>query len=247
MINVSVGLFAVALVLTVVAGAAGVKSPRLPEVVPSARRVAGAKLLAVLRLIGCAALAFGLASLVADAASQLAPPLRWPIWLLAGSGSIAVLINWIAGLWLLSPWIGADPGREIQVSHLRGTIHGYGWFRLAIYTSAGWLAHIPYASFLFRPVLMRREDGARAVVLTFRREHWTPDQTRYLRQAAILCPYRDPSYPVTVSLRARTLEVRLGLALGASEERVRALLEHAIDHHPEPRPVPAHDVPENAR
>jgi hypothetical protein len=246
MINVSLGLFAVALVLTMVAGAAGVKSPRLSEVV-SARRVAGAKLLAVLRLMGCAALAFGLAALAAEVARQLAPPLRWPIWLLAGSSSLAVSINWIAGLWLLSPWIGADPGREIQVSHLRGTIHGYGWFRLAISTPAGWLAHIPYASFLLRPVLVRREDRARAVVFTFRREHWSPDQTRYLRQAAILCPYRDPSHPVTVFLRPRTLEVRLGLALGASEEHVRGLLEHAIDHHPESRPVPALDVPENAR
>jgi hypothetical protein len=199
-----------------------------------------------LRLIGSTALAFALASYLVEVTGELMPPLRWPLWLLAGSGLFAVLVNGLAGLWLLSPSSGVDPGREIQVSHLRGTIRSYGWFRLAISTPAGWLAQVPYGFLLYRTVIVRREDRARAVVLTFRRERWSADQTRYLHQAAILCPYRDPSQPVVILLRSRTLEIRLGLALGASEERVRRLLEQALDRHSELEPARTDEVPENA-
>jgi hypothetical protein len=85
---------------------------------------------------------------------------------------------------------------------------------------------------------VRPEDGARTVAFTFRRERWTRDEVSYLCQAAILCPYRDPSHPVRISRRVRSVEVRIGLAPGVSEERVRGLLEHALARHSEAEVAP---------
>jgi hypothetical protein len=215
---------------------------RWTEATPSSGRVAWMKRLAAWRLVLCVLLPLALVPELVDRAVHLAPPVHWSLWVLTGSGLFACLVNGIAGLWLLSPFTGADPGCEVPAGGLRGRIRGYGWFRLAVSTPAGWLAHVPYWSFLYRPLLVRREDGARMVVLTFRRERWSRDEFANLRQAAILCPYRDPLYPVKISRRLHSVEIRIGLAPGASEERVRGLLEHAVARRSAPEPAPERDV-----
>jgi hypothetical protein len=101
------------------------------------------KRLAASRLLLCVALAFALVQPLVDGAGRLAPPVRWSLWVLTGSALFACLVNAIAGLWLLSPFTGVDPGCEVQAGGLRGTIRGYGWFRLAVSTPAGWLAQVP--------------------------------------------------------------------------------------------------------
>jgi hypothetical protein len=222
----------------IVAFASRVAPQRPIHSAPSPRRVAWLKRLAALRLLLCVVLAFALVLQLVDGLGHLPPSVRWPLWLLTGFGIVACLVNAIAGLWLLSPFTGADPGCEVRAAGLRGTIRGYGWFRLAVSTPAGWLAHVPYWSLLYRPLIVRREDGARTVVLIFRRELWSSDEVSHLRQAAILCPYRDPSCPVRISRRASSVAVRIGLAAGASEERVRGLLEHALARHSEAEVAP---------
>lgn len=193
----------------------------------SARRCGWVKGLAALRSMVStivAALAF---STVIDTAASAPDAVRWTMTLAAGGCLLAIILNALAGLWLLSPFVGADLGLEVTASGLRGTICGYGWARLEVATRAGRTAHVPYALIAVRPFIVRREDGPRVVQLTLRRESWDDDELQHLRQVAVLSPYRDPSFPVSVSRRERVATVRLGLAQGATQETVQRHLERA--------------------
>ena len=218
----AVGVGAVLLV------ASSIALPRSVQPRPSKRRTVWIKGLAALRSIGGTVLALLAFSAVLDASASASDAVRWTVTLAAGGCVLAVILNTLAGLWLLSPRVGADPGLEVIASGFRGTIRGYGWARLELTTHAGWTAHLPYASIALGPFSVWGQDGPRAVELTLRREHWDDDELQCLRQAAVLSPYRDPSFPVSVSRRARVVTVRLGLAQRATRERMQEYLERAL-------------------
>lgn len=194
---------------------------------PSQRRIGWTKGLAALRAIASTVLASLAFSTLVDMAAGASDAVRWTVTLAAGVCLLAFVLNALACLWLLSPLVGADLGLEVTTSGLHGTICAYGWARLEVTTHAGWAAHLPYALIAVRPFIVRRQDGPRVVQLTLRRAHWADDELQDLRQATILSPYRDPSFPVSVRRRERVATVRLGLARGATQERMQRHLERA--------------------
>lgn len=195
---------------------------------PSKRRIRWIQGLAALRAIVSSVLAFLAAWAVLDTVAGAAVAVRWAVTLAAGCCLLAIVLNGLVALWLLSPFVGANPGLEVVASGLRGTIRGYGWSRLEVTTHAGWTAHLPYSTIALRPFIICRHDGPRPVELTFRGERWGDDELRFLHQVAVLSPYRDPSVPVSVSHRARVATVRLGLAQRATQQRMRFQLERAL-------------------
>jgi hypothetical protein len=208
--------------------ASSIAPPRSVQPRPSKRRIVWVKGLAALRAIGSTVLALLVFSAVLEASASASDAVRWTVTLAAGGCLLAVILNTLAGLWLLSPRVGADLGLEVSASGFRGTIRGYGWARLELATHAGWTAHLPYASIALGSFSVWGQDGPRAVELTLRREHWDDDEIQCLRHAAALSPYRDPSLPVSVSRRARVATVRLGLAQRATQERMQRYLERAF-------------------
>jgi hypothetical protein len=208
--------------------ASSITLPRSVQPRPNKRRIVWIKGLAALRSIGSTVLALLAFSAVLEASASASDAVRWTVTLAAGGCLLAVILNTLAGLWLLSPRVGADPGLEVIASGLRGTIRGYDWARLELTTHAGWTAHLPYASIALGRFSVRGQDGPRAVELTLRRDHWDEEELQCLRQAAVLSPYRDPSFPVSVSRRARVATIRLGLAERATRERMQHYLERAL-------------------
>ena len=197
---------------------------------PSKRRIGWIKGLAALRAIVSMMVASFAFSAVVETAARASDAVVWTTTLAAGGCLLAFTLNTLACLWLLSPFVGADLGLEITASGLSGTIRGYGWACLEVTTHAGWAAHLPYASIAIRPFVVRRQDGPRVVRLTLHREHWDDDELQYLRQVAVLSPYRDPSLPVSAWRREGVVTVRLGLAQGVTQERMQRHLEQAHAH-----------------
>jgi hypothetical protein len=197
---------------------------------PSRRRIAWIKRLVALRSIASTVLGLLVFSAVLEAVASASDAVRWMLTFAAGGGLLAVVLNTLAALWLLSPFLGADLGLDVVASGLRGTIHGYGWARLELTTHAGWTALLPYASIAVRPFSVCRQDGPRMVELTLRRDQWHEHELQWLRQVAVFSPYRDPSISVSVSCRARVATVRLGLAQRATQERMQQYLERAVVH-----------------
>ena len=195
---------------------------------PSQRRVTWLKGLAALRVILGTTLALVACSAARDAAAHTPDAVRWALTLAAGAAVLVLIINAAAGLWLLSPFVGADLGLQVMAARTRGTIRGYGWARLEVMTPAGWMAHVPYASVLLRPLVVCSDEGPRMAEVTLRRERWGDDGLRYLRQLAVLCPFRDASLPISVTQRGRAATVRLGLAQRATLERVQRHFELAL-------------------
>ena len=204
---------------------------RSPQARPSERRLAWLKGIAALRAFLLALLAVLAFSAVHDAVAAASDAARWTLTLAAGGCTLAVLLNTAAGLWLLSPRVGADLGLDVIASSSSGTIRGYGWARLEVMTRDGWTAHLPYAAIALRPFSVHRHDAPRVVELRLRHDRWHDDDLRYLRQLAVLSPFRDASLPVSVSHRACVATVRLGLAQRASEAGVQRQLERALSRH----------------
>lgn len=195
---------------------------------PNRRRIRRVKALAALRALVSSILAVLASWAILDATARAADAVRWTLTLAAACHVLTVVFNGLVALWLLSPFVGADPGLEVVSLRLRGTIRGYGWSRLEVTTHAGWTAHLPYSSIVLRPFIIRRHDGPRPVILTFQSESWGDSELQYLHQVAVLSPYRDPSVPVSVSRRADVATVRLGLAQRATRQRMRHHLEGAL-------------------
>jgi hypothetical protein len=185
----SSALFGMAIGLLFVAGIA---MPARSRPAPSGRwRVFWVKTLAGLRLVSSVLLVLLLVLPVIDRTVALPVPIRWSIWTLAGLCLFAVTVNAVAGLWVLSPFVGGEPGLEVVAAGRRGTIRSYGWFRLELETPSVWSAQLPYWSIACRPLVVRRSDRRRVVAIILRRERWSPDELRSVRQAAVLCPYSD--------------------------------------------------------
>ncbi|HTV24704.1 MAG TPA: hypothetical protein VMG12_38695 [Polyangiaceae bacterium] len=195
---------------------------------PSQRRIAWLKAIAALRAVLVATLALVTFAAVHAAVAALSDAARWIITLAVGAGVLAVVLNAAAALWLLSRFVGADLGLEVIAANQRGILSGYGWACLEVTTDAGWTSHLPYAAVAMRPFSVCRHDGPRLVELTLRRPRWREDDLQYLRQVAVLSPFRDPSLPVSVSHRARVATVRLGLAQRATHDAALRHLERAL-------------------
>jgi hypothetical protein len=201
---------------------------RASEQRPSQRRSAWIKALGALRIVLGAALAMLAFRAVLDAAASAPVAVRWTASMAAGGALLLIVLNALVGLWLLSPFIGAGPGAEISAAGARGTLRGYGWFCLQLTTRAGWTAHLLYLSIAFRPLVLRRPDGPQLFELELRRDQWSDEELRHAQQLAVLSPYRDPSWPVSISRGMRVATLRFGLARRASRERAQRHLERAL-------------------
>src|SRR5690606_20474374 len=142
--------------------------------------VAWLKGLAASRAIAGSVLSLVAFSSVLEAFAGASDAERWTVTLAAGGCFSIVLVNSLAALWLLSPFVGADLGLEVVASRTRGRIRGYGWARLEVTTAAGWTAHLPYAAIALRPFVVCRQDGPRVTEIALRRERWEDDELDYL-------------------------------------------------------------------
>lgn len=191
------------------------------------------KVLAALRTILGAALALLAFRALLDATAGTADAMRWTATIAAGGAMLVIVLNALAGVWLLSPFVGADIGAEIDAAGSLGTIRGYGWSSIRVTTHTGWTAHLLFLSVALRPLIVHRQEGPQLVELKLPRDRWSDDELRYAHQLAVLSPYRDPSLPVRVSRRARNATVRFGLARRASRERAQRHLELSLARHRE--------------
>jgi hypothetical protein len=138
------------------------------------------------------------------------------------------LANTLAGLWSLSPLAGARLGVELGVGARRGTITQYGWFALELTTPRGWTLRLPYLSIALRRWALRRPDQPRLIELRFHRERWDEEDSRTLRQACVLLPYRDLGAPVRISRHASTVRVRMAVIGNHATDAVQRQLDAVL-------------------
>lgn len=195
---------------------------------PLRERVLVMKAASAIRLMSGIALALLLMPELLKHSGAWPTPARWGVWI----ASLAVVFVWVgnalAGIWVLLPFLRADPGLTIAAAGCRGTIVGYGLSRLELLTRSGWSMHLPYLLLLYRPIVVRERNRPRRVELEFRRSNWSEEDLVALRQALILSPYRDVTSPVSVSRHADVVTVQLGLCHPGAERQVRQFLEHII-------------------
>jgi hypothetical protein len=186
------------------------------------------KALAAVRIICSAALVVRLVLSLLERTSALPPAARWTAWLMTSVALLLCFVNATAGLWILSPFVGADLGMDVVAAGQRGKIRGYGLARLEVSTLAGWSAHLPYWLVALRPLRTLPRDGPCSVELRMRQEHWSDTEVSLLRQTAIFSPYRDITSKVMVTRHSRLVTIRLGLTSGSAESQVQRQLEQAL-------------------
>ncbi|MEY4546319.1 MAG: hypothetical protein RL685_2514 [Pseudomonadota bacterium] len=196
----------------------------------------GARAIAALRLCLMTLVVLGVLAALGAWSHSAPRPLQWALWAVTLLGALAWLTNAIAGLWLLSPRIDAAPGTTIVACGQRGRIVGYGVTSLELATDQGMIAHLPYLAISRRPLLIDEQRRARSVELTFAVPGWTQGHLDFLRQAAVLAPFRDVASPVTLSRSGDQLSVRVSLAHHAAEEEMRKLLERRLAEYLTPAP-----------
>jgi hypothetical protein len=151
-------------------------------------------------------------------------------WIVCGAAALCVLpcvINAVAGVWLLSA-LDVAPGIRLVACGHSGRVSGYGLTRLELVTDPGDLVYLPYLAIATRPIVTSRRDATSSTKVSLSRHGWTEDMIQFVRQAAILAPYRALSSPVHVSRAEDVLTVQLSLARPASEMQMRRLLEAAL-------------------
>ncbi|MEO8178770.1 MAG: hypothetical protein ABI895_08055 [Deltaproteobacteria bacterium] len=221
--------FCIAMVLAVTAGLAlHPAAARWSRRVRTSERGKGVVVLR-LCLVSLALLA-ALAEL-SVATSSIARPLHWGLWSIALLSALAWLLNTLAGLWLLSPFVSASPGDGVVACGQRGRIMDCGLLCLELETEPGWRAALPYIAVACRPLLVNKESQARGAEFVFERPDWTEDEIRFLRQVAVLAPYRDITTPVTCSRCADRVSLRLSLSHPAAEEQMRGLLTATLERY----------------
>ena len=97
--------------------------------------------------------------------------------------------------------------------------------------AAGWSAHLPYWIVALRPLRTSPRGGPCWFELRLRQDHWSDEELRLLRQAAIFSPYRDITSTVTVTRQSQIVTIRLGLTARSTEFRVQRQLEQALAEH----------------
>jgi hypothetical protein len=192
------------------------------------RRRSMIKAVAAVRIISSAALVALLLFPLLERAAALPLPARWVTWLVAFVALLFCFVNAAAGIWILSPFVGADLGMEVVAAGRRGRISAYGLTRLELSTHAGWSAHLPYWLVALRPLRTSPRGGPCWVELRLRQDHWSDKELSLLRQAAIFSPYRDITSKVTVTCKSHLVTIRLGLTAGSLESPVQRQLEQAL-------------------
>jgi hypothetical protein len=191
-------------------------------------RIRGARVVAAVRLCLVIAAVILAQSLLVNSSSGLPWPLRSVLWAAGALCALPWFSNAVAGLWLLSPFSKAGPGDFVVACGQPGRIVGYGITRLELEAEAGWTAHLPYVAVVCRPLLVSNQVGARASEFTLKRSDWTDDKVQFLRQAAILAPYRALESKVHVARRVNLVSVRLVLTRPGSEKQMQHFLEAAV-------------------
>lgn len=158
----------------------------------------------------------------------LSPVVQWSAWSAGALVALPLVANCLAGLWLVSPLVGAGLGDTVVACGQPGRIAGYGLARLELETETGWTAHLLYLAVALRPLLVSPQGGAPIVELTFTQARWTREELSCLRETAILAPFRDLSLPVSVSQQESIVRVRLALVRPQAQEPIRRLLESAL-------------------
>ena len=192
------------------------------------KRLTGARVVAAARL-GLVVVALTLAqALLVTSSSGLSWPARSVLWGASALCALPWFSNAVAGLWLLSPFSNAGPGDFVVACGQPGRIVGYGITRLELEAEAGWTAHLPYVAVVCRPLLVSNQVRARVSEFTLKRSDWTDDKVQFLRQAAILAPYRALESKVHISHRANLVSVQLVLTRPGSEKQMQHFLEAAL-------------------
>jgi uncharacterized membrane protein YhdT len=192
------------------------------------KRPARARVLAAVRLSLLLLAGWLVLSQLVASSRGLSPVVQWSSWIAGALFALPLVVNSLAGLWLVSPLVGAGLGDTVVACGQPGRIAGYGLARLELETETGWTAHLLYLAVAFRPLLVSPQGGAPITELTFTKVSWTHEELSCLREAAILAPFRDLSLPVTVSQQENVVRVRLALVRPQAQEPMRRLLESAL-------------------
>lgn len=203
--------------------APGVRWARDPKRVARARVVAAARL--SLMLLG----GWLVLSQLVGSSRGLSPLLQWSLWVAGALLALPWFANAVAGLWLVSPFVGAGPGDTVVACGQPGRIAGYGIARLELQTETGWTAYLFYLTVALRPFLVSPQSRASLMELAFKKVHWTPEEIAFLRETAVLAPFRDLSVPVTISRHDDVVRVQLALVRPEAQERMRQCLESALN------------------
>lgn len=195
---------------------------------PRRQRAALVKAASAVRMLASATIVLLLLWELVERTGTWALPVRWAIWSAALVLALVWVGNVLAGLWVLLPFVGAEPGALVVASGHRGKIVGYGSSRLELSTRNGWSVHVPYLRLVYEPLLVRARDRPRRVELEFQRARWSEEQLASLRQAALLSPYRDLTSPVGVTRQADVVTVHIGLCHPGAQTQLRHFLEHVI-------------------
>lgn len=193
-----------------------------------ARRGTRARAVAAVRL-GLLLIVEGIAlfQLIASS-SGLTQPLRSAAWVTCTLFAFPWFANSVAGLWLVSPFVSAGPGDDVVACGQPGRIAGYDIVGLELETDTGWTARLAYLTAALRPFLISPQKRARTTGFTLRKPNWTPDEVSFIRQAAILAPFRDLSSPVTISQSEGVVTIHLALSRPEAHAQMARLLDGAL-------------------
>jgi hypothetical protein len=175
--------------------------------------------------------------------SGLGAPAQWVVCSAAGLCVLPGVINAVAGVWLLSAFVDVSPGNRLFACGHSGRVSGFGLTRLELVSDTDDLVYVPYLAIATRPIVTSRRDVTSSTEVSLRRHDWTEDLIQFVRQAAILAPYRALSAPVHVSRAEDVVTVQLALARPGSELRMRRLLEAALARYA----IAAEDVDESKK
>jgi hypothetical protein len=166
------------------------------------------------------------------AGGALPLPAQVFLWVVGGLLVFPWLGNAVAGLWFLSRLTDAELGDVIVACGHQGRLRGFGVSRLELLADGGRLVFLPYLSVVREPLSVARRNESVGSRLVLERPEWTEHSLRFLRQAAILAPYRDVTAPVSVSLSgSTTAHVELALVRPDAEGPMLRFLEGALERH----------------
>lgn len=145
-------------------------------------------------------------------------------WAFGGLLALPWLSNGVAGLWFLARAGDAGIGDGIVARGQSGRIRDFGLTLLELESDAERLVCVPYASLLREPFLIKRRGSRVASTLTFEQPEWSEDDLRFVRQAAVLAPYRDVTAPVSVDARGSLLTLSMALVRPDADVLMKRLL-----------------------
>lgn len=169
------------------------------------------------------------------ASAGLVPSARWWLW---GAGAVLLLplfVNSVAGLWFLlrlGPR-GLD-GSLTALGHT-GRVRDVGLTRIALVEEGERVVLLPYLPLAWRPLALAPPATTSASCVLLERESWSEERRGFLRQAAILSPYRDEAYPVSVSISGRVAKVSISLVRPEALNLLERSLERALDEYEQTR------------